>query len=409
VPTAADTTETIASGANATFTLTPAFQRAFTIPSASFPLRLWLTRNISSTNRTVTVTLTSSSGFTSTTSSTLTTISTTTPTLFTFTMPNLTAATFPVGSTLTLTVANGSSAGNSITVVPNGNALAGNNSRLEFASSTVINVDSVQVFNAAYSGGATQATFYPGATVYVRATVGDPFGSFDIGSTTVSITDPSNVTLVSSAAMIAQGAPATCNSTSAATCVFEYAYIVPAAPTLGGWTVRVTANEGTENTVSDFGVTNFQVVIPQPSLTFVKTSTVLSDPLNNTTNPKRIPQSIVRYDLTMTNTGPGTVDANTLVLTDAIPTNTSVYVSTSAGNPIVFANGTTPSGLTYAYPANVTFSNVGETGPWTYTPVADANGFDAAVRAIRVAPAGTMSAAGAGNPSFTIQFRVRVN
>jgi len=56
----------------------------------------------------------------------------------------------------------------------------------------------------------------------------------------------------------------------------------------------------------------------------------------------------------------------------------------------------------------VTYSNVGASGPWTYTPVPDANGFDAAVRAIRVAPAGTMSAAGGGNPSFTLQFQVRI-
>ena len=57
---------------------------------------------------------------------------------------------------------------------------------------------------------------------------------------------------------------------------------------------------------------------------------------------------------------------------------------------------------------NVTYSNVGEAGPWNYTPVPDVNGFDAAVRAIRVAPAGPMSAAGAGNPSFTLQFQVRI-
>ena len=31
------------------------------------------------------------------------------------------------------------------------------------------------------------------------------------------------------------------------------------------------------------------------------------------------------------------------------------------------------------------------------------------VRAVRIAPAGVMSAAGGGNPSFTIQFRVRIN
>jgi hypothetical protein len=48
------------------------------------------------------------------------------------------------------------------------------------------------------------------------------------------------------------------------------------------------------------------------------------------------------------------------------------------------------------------------TGPWTYTPVPDADGYDAAVRAVRIAPTGVMSAAGGGSPSFTIQFRIRI-
>ncbi len=56
-----------------------------------------------------------------------------------------------------------------------------------------------------------------------------------------------------------------------------------------------------------------------------------------------------------------------------------------------------------------TYSSTGASGPWGYTPAPDANGFDPAVRAVRIAPGGTMSAAGAGNPSFTIQFRVRIN
>jgi hypothetical protein len=76
----------------------------------------------------------------------------------------------------------------------------------------------------------------------------------------------------------------------------------------------------------------------------------------------------------------------------------------------VFANGASASGLTFTYAAHVSYSSTGTSGPWTYIPVPDANGFDPAVRAVRVAPAGVMNAASGGNnPSFTIQFRVRVN
>jgi len=207
--------------------------------------------------------------------------------------------------------------------------------------------------------------------------------------------------------MTAQGAAAGCGLTTSATCIFQYAYTVPASPVYGGWTIRVTANEGVEG-VTDLGVGNFIVAYPQPSITVVKSSTVLSDPTASA-NPKRIPGALVRYDISVTNSGIGVVDPNTLVITDPIPTDSSLYVSTTSGNPVVFVNGTTPSGLTYTYATNVTYSSTGAAGPFTYTPVPDANGFDANVRAIRVAPAGTMSAASGGNnPSFTVQFRVQI-
>jgi hypothetical protein len=148
-----------------------------------------------------------------------------------------------VGATLTLTVANATFA-NTMTVWPNGNGgtTGGvpNNSRVELNSNSVINVDSVQTWNAAFTGGALQSTFYPGATVFIRAQVSDPFGSFDISGATVSILDPAS-NVVSSQVMTAQGAPATCNSTAAATCIFQASFAVPASPPLGNWTMPTKA------------------------------------------------------------------------------------------------------------------------------------------------------------------------
>jgi trimeric autotransporter adhesin len=408
VPTAADTNEGVVNGAPDSWTITPALQQTLAISANAIPVRLWLRRSSNSPGaRNVTVTLTASNGFSTTLTSSITPPNSATPTLFSFSLPNAVARTFPAGTTFTLSVANAGS--NTITVFPNGNGVAGNNSRIEFPATTVINVDSVSTWNAAFNGGSTQTTFYPGQNVFIRAQVSDPFGSFDIGSTTITIIDPANVTQVNNQPMTAQGAPATCNSLTAASCIFQYQYTVPASPSLGGWTIRITANEGTEGTVTDLGVGNFTVVIPQPSLTILKASVVLSDPVNLGVNPRRIPNAVVRYDISVTNSGPGTVDAGTLVLTDPIPANASMYVSTSSGNPVVFVNGTTPSGLTYNYATQVTYSSTGASGPWTYTPVPDANGFDPAVRAVRISPAGVMSAAGVGNPAFTIQFRVRIN
>jgi uncharacterized repeat protein (TIGR01451 family) len=412
-PSAADTNESVAAAGNDTWIISPALQGPLTVPAGNIPVRLWLSRNGGSGARNVTVTLASSAGGLSVTQtlSVNPNNSTTVPTLSSFTLTNGTLRNLPAGATLTLTVANAGS--NAIVVWPNGNAGSTggvpNNSRIELNTTTVINVDSVTTWSAAFNGGAAQSTFYPGANVFVRAQISDPFGSFDISSATISIIDPSNVTQVSSQPMTAQGAPATCNSLTASTCIFQFPYTVPASPALGGWTVRVTGFEGAEGTVQDIGVGSFTVVIPQPSLTILKTSSVLWDPVNLNANPKRIPLAVVRYDVTVTNSGPGTVDSGTLVITDPIPTGSAMYVSTSSGAPVAFVNGTPVSGLSFSYPGSVSYSSSDATGPWTYTPVPDADGFDPAVRAVRFTPSGVMNAASGGNPAFTIQFRVRIN
>jgi trimeric autotransporter adhesin len=406
VPTSAtDTIESIAANGSDTWTITPVLRQNFSIAAGAIPVRLWLRRGSNNPGqRQVTVTFSANTTpvFTTSAQANITPPNSTTPQLFSFSLPNAAARTFPAGTTFTLTIANAGS--NTISLYPYGDGAAGNNSRIEFNATTVINVDSVTTLNAALS---PQTTFYPGQVVTVRTQISDPFGAFDIGNAAIEIRDPSNATHVV-AALTPQGG--NCGLTTGPSCVYQTQFTVPASPVLGGWTIRITGTEGTElPAITDLGVGNFTVVIPQPSLTILKSSVVLSDPVNLGVDPRRIPNAVVRYDISVTNSGPGTVDAGTLVLTDPIPANSSMYVSTSSGNPVVFVNGTTPSGLTYTYATHVTYSSIGASGPWTYTPVPDANGFDPAVRAVRIAPAGVMNAAGAGNPSFTIQFRVRIN
>jgi uncharacterized repeat protein (TIGR01451 family) len=390
-----------------TFSLNVPMQGALTLNAGNFPVNLILARSGSTnTTRRITVTLRNSvTGQIATTVRTITGMPAT-PAMYTFTL-NTGGVAVPQNSVFHLDVNNDSndSASRDVTLTPY-SALG--YSRVDLNSATVINVDSVTTWNAAFNGGVAQNTFYPGATVFVRAQISDPFGSFDISSARISIIDPANVTRVNDQLMNAQGAPATCNSSTAATCIFQYPFAVPASPT-GVWTIRVTGHEGVEG-VNDFGVGTFTVAIPQPTLTILKASTVLSDPVNLTSNPKRIPLAVVRYDVSVTNSGPGAVDAGSLVLTDPVPADASMYVGTTAGSPVVFVDGSTASGLTYNYPANVSYSSDGVGGPWGYVPVPDANGFDPLVRAVRVAPSGAMSAAvGANTPSFTVQFRIRIH
>jgi Surface adhesin CshA non-repetitive domain 2 len=141
------------------------------------------------------------------------------------------------------------------------------------------------------------------------------------------------------------------------------------------------------------------------TLTIVKSSTLLSDPKNGTTNPKAIPGAIVRYSLVVTNTGTLTVDSNSIFMIDSLPASLSVG---TAATP-VFIQGTPTS--TLALPAaNVRYSNAAAApttvAGCTYTPVL---AYDPAVKHVCIAPTGTMAAAtAAGQPSFTVTFNAQI-
>jgi uncharacterized repeat protein (TIGR01451 family) len=154
-------------------------------------------------------------------------------------------------------------------------------------------------------------------------------------------------------------------------------------------------------------------VMQFPSLVHLKTVSIVSDPINGTTNPKYIPGAIVQYTLRVTNTGPGT--AGSVVITDPIPANTDFFagdLGAVGSGPIQFVDGTPSSGLSWTFTSlgsgadSVDFSNNGGT-TWTYTPV-PVGGYDSNVTAIRLKPNGTMNGTGGGNPYFDLNFRVRV-
>ncbi|MGE3667905.1 MAG: hypothetical protein AB7G51_14960, partial [Steroidobacteraceae bacterium] len=320
--------------------------------------------------------------------------------LHTFVINVPATTTFPVGSAFTLTIEQGG-AGSTTRIHPFGN---GSPSRVEFDSSTVINVDSVTAFDAPWPGGSAPASFYPGSTVHVRAVVGDPFGSFDIAGARLDLVDANGVTQVANVAMTQVA------DSGADTRTYEYAYALPPAAAVGGWSMRVTAAEGTEGTVTDLGVGGFAVVLPLPTLQVAKVSEVLTDPVNAAANPKRIPGAVVRYSIAVSNAGPGTVDASSLVITDPVPADAALYVAAGGGGPVEFIDGAPASGLAFSAATDASYSSQpGGGAPYNYTPVPDGQGFDAAVTGVRIAPSGTMNAAGgAGQPSFTVRLRVRI-
>ena len=177
---------------------------------------------------------------------------------------------------------------------------------------------------------------------------------------------------------------------------------------------------GTANTPQDqahFWNIDEQVFsLVKVNLVMVKSSTTFSDPVNGTTNPKSLPGSVKTYTITVTNQGSGASDANSVRLSDPIPTQGEMVVANIGGagsGPVLFTQGSPTSGLTYTFTSlasttdSLEFSNDGGT-TWTYTPTANVNGTDPAVTNLRIAPTGAFAANAGTAPSFTIQFRMRV-
>lgn len=114
-------------------------------------------------------------------------------------------------------------------------------------------------------------------------------------------------------------------------------YTIPSGATGTNWIVRVFARDGSTSTVAaannglakrnglpnpaieanywNIDEVTFSIVVIDLSVT--KTSIVLSDPANGTTNPKRIPGAVVRYCILVTNSG--TATATNIALSDPLP------------------------------------------------------------------------------------------
>lgn len=155
----------------------------------------------------------------------------------------------------------------------------------------------------------------------------------------------------------------------------------------------------------------------EPAITVLKTKSTIADPVNGTVLPKAIPGATIEYALEPSNAGPGAADDNSIILTDAIPAKTALVVSdigAAGSGPVSFTDGTPTSGLSYAFidlsslADNLAFSDDGGS-TFTYAPTPDGNGTDTSVTHIQVQTQGIFEAASAaGNPSFEVRFRVKL-
>ena len=123
-------------------------------------------------------------------------------------------------------------------------------------ASTVIQINTLGIYDAPYPGGNLVTSPIAGSTVYIRANVSDPFGSYDITSLGLAVTGPSPGSSFTNT-LTAANVVAT-NSTSE-----TYEYPWDTGPTTGSYNIAATANEGTEG-VTAIGDRQHHHHVPRP-------------------------------------------------------------------------------------------------------------------------------------------------
>jgi uncharacterized repeat protein (TIGR01451 family) len=303
--------------------------------------------------------------------------------------------------------------------------------------STVINVDSIQVWDKPFSDNTASEIFksQTDTNVFIRAEISDPFGAFDISSSSTELkkTDSSLYDFSSDNTNSSNDDPAPDSnnmyeiSSTGATKVFEKEIELLENQFIGDWVISVTGLEGVEGDVEHTQVQTFKVIPFQPNISLSKSIKVLNDPINGISNPKAIPDAELKYTITATNTGRGYADDGSLVLKDDIPTDAELYIGNlscinrGAGSglgPVCFKDGSSPneSGLTYDFiiidnlTDDIQFSQDGI--DFTYEPVDDGDGYDNSIRFIKISPSGNLNASDKAvtfEPQFTFEYQIRLN
>ena len=199
-------------------------------------------------------------------------------------------------------------------------------------------------------------------------------------------------------------------------------YTVTAADVLAGKVTNIaTATIGGATSPQATRTIPLDVIV----LLFSKTVTPAYDPINGSApNARAIPGAWMDYTLQVSNSGGGSLDDDTLVITDPIPANTDLFVGvldSDQGGPVIFSDPDTDSGFTltasgsppptYLVPFTLGFFTDAACTTATGGLAPDADGFDAAIRCLSISMDGIMGGtADTANPTdFSLTFRVRIN
>ena len=278
---------------------------------ATINLELFLREQNNGNVRNMSITLSGSSSGTIATNTAVSIGLTGTSTSYTVPLTVTGATSFLAGEDIVLTIQNTTTgSGNRLIQLDPSNGTVASHSFISLPSNNIINVDNINVYDAAFPATSLITSAAPGETVFIRATVSDPFGSFDINSASIVINNPTPAVTQALTAMTMV------SDSGVATKIFEFTYAIPNnfSPLFvaGNWDFRVTAIEGLETPIIDHtNFINFPIAEP-PVLTVLKSAS--AGPYN--------PGSTITYTINVTNTGAGT--AQNVVLNDTLNTFTDL-------------------------------------------------------------------------------------
>ncbi len=328
----------------ATFTQTPTFYSAFTMPSNNV---ITVTNYITVTNGVMPAT----PAITATLQYNGTNIITLTNAAYFSASSNLVWSgiltqnvTIPAGQFITYVISNAQSG---VTFHINYDS-TNNPSKITLPASTVIQVNALGIYDAPYPGGNLVTTPVAGSTVYIRANVSDPFGSYDITSLGLAVTGPSPS---ASFTNILTGANVVTNDNLSKTYEYQWA----TGPTTGTYNIAATAHEGTEGVtaVAAASITTTFLDLGTPSTTEFTGGSNGSATNSYTAG---IPVSVRVTDLNR-NTNAATIDTVVVTVTSStgdseiltlIETGTNTGIFTNSINTSTNVVGTANNGTLYA-------------------------------------------------------------
>ncbi len=199
-------------------------------------------------------------------------------------------------------------------------------SKISLPTNTVIQIPSYGLYDAAYPAGNLITSMDAGKTLYARASVTDPFGTYDVSSLNV---------LISNAGGTVQTATLTSAvSDNGTTKIFEYPWMT--VSTQGAYTVQVTANEGTEgiNATATLPLQVTATDLGTPSTTTFTDSSGNHLTTYSTSGPVYV--QVVDYDQNM---DPTTAETVTAIITTANGDKETVTLTETGINTGIFRSG----------------------------------------------------------------------